>query len=392
MESDKIYNIILTVLSGEETQEERNQLSVWLNESEENRREYSRIERLYQLSTSSSLKKISSFYDIEQAWMFVKGQTINKRKSFAFRKWISYAAMLTLLLTAGMFYMYNQQLDSLSCQVDLEQLKEPILLLDNGETVSLNKDTFSIENEHTIIHKKAKVLSYVTQEKEKQTVKTERKNRLVIPKGKTYELKLSDGTHVWLNSESELIYPTSFEGENREVVLKGEAFFDVAKDELKPFIVENNQMKIKVLGTSFNVSGYMSEKSQNVTLVNGSVQVQMDNSSVFQISPSEQFSYDKEKQTTSIRVVNTELYTAWTEGKYIFKDARLEDILSKLQRWYDFEITYLQEELKNRRFSIVINREDNLKNVLEIISFTSNVKLVQESNIIKVECLEKGGE
>ena len=109
MESDKIYNIILTVLSGEETQEERNQLSVWLNESEENRREYSRIERLYQLSTSSSLKKISSFYDIEQAWMFVKGQTINKRKSFAFRKWISYAAMLTLLLTAGMFYMYNQQ-------------------------------------------------------------------------------------------------------------------------------------------------------------------------------------------------------------------------------------------------------------------------------------------
>ena len=110
------------------------------------------------------------------------------------------------------------------------------------------------------------------------------------------------------------------------------------------------------------------------------------------LSPSEQFSYDKEKQTTSIRVVNTELYTAWTEGKYIFKDARLEDILSKLQRWYDFEITYLQEELKNRRFSIVINREDNLKNVLEIISFTSNVKLVQESNIIKVECLEKGGE
>lgn len=392
MESDKIYKIILTVLAGEETQEEHEQLSAWLNESEENRREYSQIERLYQLSSSSSSKKVSSYYDVEQAWKFVKGQTIDKRKSFIFRKWISYAAMLTLLLTAGMFYLYKQQLHSLSSQVNLEQLKEPILLLDNGETISLDKDTFSIENEHTIIHKKAKVLSYVPQEKEEQNIKTDRKNRLVIPKGKTYELKLSDGTHVWLNSESELIYPTNFTGNTREVILRGEAFFDVAKDASKPFIVENNQMKIKVLGTSFNVSGYVSERLQNVTLVNGSVQVQIDNDSAFRISPSEQFSYDKEKQTTSIRVVNTELYTAWTEGKYIFKDARLEDILSKLQRWYDFEITYLQEELKNRRFSIVINREDNLKNVLEIISFTSNVKLVQESNIIKVECLEKGGE
>lgn len=392
MESDKIYKIILTVLAGEETQEEHEQLSAWLNESEENRREYSQIERLYQLSSSSFSKKVSSYYDVEQAWKFVKGQTIDKRKSFIFRKWISYAAMLTLLLTAGMFYLYKQQLHSLSSQVNLEQLKEPILLLDNGETISLDKDTFSIENEHTIIHKKAKVLSYVPQEKEEQNIKTDRKNRLVIPKGKTYELKLSDGTHVWLNSESELIYPTNFTGNTREVILRGEAFFDVAKDASKPFIVENNQMKIKVLGTSFNVSGYVPERLQNVTLVNGSVQVQIDNDSAFRISPSEQFSYDKEKQTTSIQVVNTDLYTAWTEGKYIFKDTRLEDILSKLQRWYDFEIIYLQEELKNRRFSIVINREDNLKDVLEVISFTSNVKLVQENNIIKVKYLEKGGE
>lgn len=392
MESDKIYKIILTVLAGEETQEEHEQLSAWLNESEENRREYSQIERLYQLSSSSSSKKVSSYYDVEQAWKFVKGQTIDKRKSFIFRKWISYAAMLTLLLTAGMFYLYKQQLYSLSSQVNLEQLKEPILLLDNGETISLDKDTFSIENEHTIIHKKSKVLSYIPQEKEEQNIKTDRKNRLVIPKGKTYELKLSDGTHVWLNSESELIYPTNFTGNTREVILRGEAFFDVAKDASKPFIVENNQMKIKVLGTSFNVSGYVSERLQNVTLVNGSVQVQIDNDSAFRISPSEQFSYDKEKQTTSIQVVNTDLYTAWTEGKYIFKDTRLEDILSKLQRWYDFEIIYLQEELKNRRFSIVINREDNLKDVLEVISFTSNVKLVQENNIIKVKYLEKGGE
>ena len=392
MESDKIYKIILTVLAGEETQEEHEQLSAWLNESEENRREYSQIERLYQLSSSSSSKKVSSYYDVEQAWKFVKGQTIDKRKSFIFRKWISYAAMLTLLLTAGMFYLYKQQLYSLSSQVNLEQLKEPILLLDNGETISLDKDTFSIENEHTIIHKKAKVLSYIPQEKEEQNIKTDRKNRLVIPKGKTYELKLSDGTHVWLNSDSELIYPTNFTGNTREVILRGEAFFDVAKDASKPFIVENNQMKIKVLGTSFNVSGYVSERLQNVTLVNGSVQVQIDNDSAFRISPSEKFLYDKEKQTTSIQVVNTDLYTAWTEGKYIFKDTRLEDILSKLQRWYDFEIIYLQEELKNRRFSIVINREDNLKDVLEVISFTSNVKLVQENNIIKVKYLEKGGE
>ena len=143
-------------------------------------------------------------------------------------------------------------------------------------------------------------------------------------------------------------------------------------------------MKIQVLGTAFNVSGYENDKRQNVTLVSGSVQVQVDNGPAARISPSEQFSYDKETHSTDIQVVDTDLYTAWTEGKYIFKDASLEDIFSKLQHWYDFKVVYQDEELKDRHFSIVVNRGDDLKNVLDGISFTSDVKLVQEKNIIYV--------
>ena len=382
MESDKIYKIILTVLAGEETQEEHEQLSAWLNESEENRREYSQIERLYQLSSSSSSKKVSSYYDVEQAWKFVKGQTIDKRKSFIFRKWISYAAMLTLLLTAGMFYLYKQQLHSLSSQVNLEQLKEPILLLDNGETISLDKDTFSIENEHTIIHKKAKVLSYVPQEKEEQNIKTDRKNRLVIPKGKTYELKLSDGTHVWLNSESELIYPTNFTGNTREVILRGEAFFDVAKDARSPFIVKAGDIQIRALGTSFNVHAYPDDENITTYLAEGSVIISSSTQSL-NLSPGEVAVYSLKKNRMIKKKEDDRLFIAWMNNEMVFNDEPILNIIKLLERNYNVKFGIKSDRLNCITFTGTL-KNASLQSTLYALQFTSSISYKKKDDVIEL--------
>ena len=211
-------------------------------------------------------------------------------------------------------------------------------------------------------------------------------NHLVIPKGNAYELELADGTHVWLNAESELSYPTRFAGEMREVRLKGEAFFDVAKNPDCPFVVRTDEVAVQVLGTSFNVSAYQSEQMARVTLVGGSVAVKANGGEEFRIVPSEQFCYNKESRKSGIRVVDTDLYTSWVKGEYIFKDAALEEIFNKLLHWYDFTVRYQNEQLKDKRFSLVIDRKISLEQLLELISFTSDVKLERsQGNIIYVK-------
>lgn len=176
--------------------------------------------------------------------------------------------------------------------------------------------------------------------------------------------------------------------------LKGEAFFDVAKDAQKPFIVELENMDIKVLGTSFNISNYEEDKTECVTLVSGSVEVNVAQKGTYQITPSEQLSLSEFHQTVNIEKVDTELFTSWKDNKYIFKNARLDDILKKLHRWYDFSVTYEDALMGEKRFSIIIDREDDLSKVLEIISYTSNIKLEYKDKRINVrseKSLEKGG-
>ena len=215
-------------------------------------------------------------------------------------------------------------------------------------------------------------------------------NHIIIPKGKTYQLILSDGTHIHLNSESELIYPTLFTGNKREVTLIGEAFFEVAKDKEKPFIVKANEMEINVLGTTFNVCSYAKDKTISTTLIEGSVSVRANQGDTQIIKPSEQFTYNKENDRTNIRTVDTELYTSWIDGKYIFKHATLDEIINKLQLWYDFTVVYQDECLKNNRYSLIAEKDIDLDKLLEVISYTSEVKLERTgTNTINIKKIKE---
>lgn len=387
MKSETIYEIMLSVLSEDATEDEHRLLNEWLACSEANRRQFEQVGELYR-SFETVGKQDDSEYDVEQAWMRVRNQTVEKKKKFNLKGWLPYAALVAILFSVGLYFMNRSAEQDWTVEVDvLKNINQPTLLLDNGERIPLKQDSFSIQQGNMVIRNN--LVGQLSYESDREQPSDEEKlswNHLVIPKGNAYELELADGTHVWLNAESELSYPTRFAGEMREVRLKGEAFFDVAKNPDCPFVVRTDEVAVQVLGTSFNVSAYQSEQMARVTLVGGSVAVEANGGEEFRIVPSEQFCYNKESRKSGIRVVDTDLYTSWVKGEYIFKDAALEEIFNKLLHWYDFTVRYQNEQLKDKRFSLVIDRKISLEQLLELISFTSDVKLERsQGNIIYVK-------
>lgn len=396
-----IEQYIVTVLSGEASSEEIQLVQKWINESEANRDYFEKMQCLYKyVAKSSKQDNKQLLFDVDAAWGKVQAKTTRQRNTscFSYLRWTSYAAaaIIALLVILNIFESgkNSKETNLLTSQLEINQANEPVLILENGEKVSLQQDSFSLQKNYVTIHKKDASISYKSDNQETDNETTEVQHRLIIPKGKTYDLLLADGTHVWLNAETELTYPTNFNGDQRKVKLKGEAFFDVAKDAQKPFIVELENMDIKVLGTSFNISNYEEDKTECVTLVSGSVEVNVAQKGTYQITPSEQLSLSEFHQTVNIEKVDTELFTSWKDNKYIFKNARLDDILKKLHRWYDFSVAYEDALMGEKRFSIIIDREDDLSKVLEIISYTSNIKLEYKDKRINVrskKSLEKGG-
>lgn len=387
MKSETIYEIMLSVLSEDATEDEHRLLNEWLACSEANRKQFEQVGELYR-SFETVGKQNDSEYDVEQAWMRVRNQTVEKKKKFNLKGWLPYAALVAILFSVGLYFMNRSAEQDWTVEVDvLKNINQPTLLLDNGERIPLKQDSFSIQQGNMVIRNN--LVGQLSYESDREQPSDEEKlswNHLVIPKGNAYELELADGTHVWLNAESELSYPTRFAGEMREVRLKGEAFFDVAKNPDCPFVVRTDEVAVQVLGTSFNVSAYQSEQMARVTLVGGSVAVKANGGEEFRSVPSEQFCYNKESRKSGIRVVDTDLYTSWVKGEYIFKDAALEEIFNKLLHWYDFTVRYQNEQLKDKRFSLVIDRKISLEQLLELISFTSDVKLERsQGNIIYVK-------
>ena len=384
MNSEIIYQIIHSILADEATDEEHRIFTEWLDTSDANQAEYEKIKRLYQVVSYRDKNKT---FNTEFAWKQVRKQTIAKKKTFRLPIWTRYAAMIAIIVFIGMIYFSKQPASTIS-EVNMEEFSQPTLLLENGEKIALTEESFSMQEKHVVIKNDAKnKLVYEPQEEEEEI--TIQNNHLVIPKGKTYQLLLSDGTRIWLNSETEITYPTRFVGNKREITLIGEAFLEVAKNKEKPFIVNANGMEIKVLGTSFNVSCYTADNTISTTLVEGSVSVKAENKKTVTITPSEQFIYNRDNTKTAIRIVNTELFTSWIDGKYIFKDATLEDIIKKLQRCYDFSVNYEDEKLKHNRYSLVAERDTNIDQLLEVISYTSNIKLERTNNIIYIKKIKE---
>ncbi len=206
-------------------------------------------------------------------------------------------------------------------------------------------------------------------------------NTLIVPKGGEYSLELPDGTVVWVNSESSLRFPEKFTSNRREVFLEGEAYFEVKKDANRPFYVHTEAGKVRVLGTAFNVCAYSNDRFWQTTLVEGSVMIKQEEKEVL-LKPNEQYQIDVRTGKAGLREVLPELYTSWRDGKFYFKAYTFEELVEKLERWYDFKMFYMNEEIKTRRFSGVVNKYQPLEEMFKFLQMTSDVQFNVKGNVV----------
>lgn len=194
-------------------------------------------------------------------------------------------------------------------------------------------------------------------------------NTIVVPRGGIYSLILSDGTQVFLNSDSELHYPVRFGEGNREVRLKGEAFFNVTPDSSRPFIVLAGEVRTRVLGTSFNILAYADEPAIETTLFTGRVEVSVEHSLLKKIlTPGMQASWTDGARDISVREINSDLRSLWRDGIIVLDDDELESVMRMLARWYDVTYEWKGDRGERHTFTGRINRNDDLASVLSMLT------------------------
>ena len=185
---------------------------------------------------------------------------------------------------------------------------------------------------------------------------------ITTPRGKDYEVVLSDGTVVLLNADSKLTFPTHFTGENRTVKLVGEAYFKVSKDKHCPFIVETEGLSTKVLGTEFNLKAYP-HTDINVTLIKGSVAVNAEGKEIM-LKPGQNAEYNEEKEI-SVTTVDTECYTQWKDGYFYFDNVPLIDVVRELGRWYNVNVEIRHNSLMSYRLHFIASRKSSIKEFVD---------------------------
>ena len=259
-----------------------------------------------------------------------------------------------------------------------------ILMMADGKEVVLEQG----QNLNILLNERVRVATSnrgIVYEEHGKGVVTEEYNKLTTPIGGEYSLVLSDGTKVFLNADSELKYPVEFSDGKRIVDLKGEAYFEVHKDSLRPFVVRVNGAEVTVLGTSFNVNTYGDDGQIYTTLVNGAVRVSsVKNGQAEVLKPGMQSVMDVQSGQLTVREVDVEPYVAWREGRFVFRAMTLDLIMRQVQRWYDFEVFYQNPELKDYEFRGVIKRDMDLDKVLSVIKVTTNVDFEVKGKVITI--------
>ena len=278
-------------------------------------------------------------------------------------------------------YRFADRLDEVTDGVDAGSSRA-ILHLASGEKIVLGEEMAETYLKRTEVNDiwldSNRVLRYRAKEKAIEGV---RENRLEVPVGGEYRLTLSDGTRVWLNAASSLTYPEVFQDRERVVELTGEAFFEVKPDTALPFIVKTQGMRVKVLGTTFNVKAYPDELKLYTTLVEGKVEVFSDylHRGVM-LYPGEQAVSDSSE--IQKRQVNVQPYISWKEGKFVFINAPLGEICKQIARWYDVEIQFADNEIGKVCFTGAILKFRPLEDLLDMIEVTSRVQYRREGKIL----------
>ncbi len=208
--------------------------------------------------------------------------------------------------------------------------------------------------------------------------------KVYTPIDKRYHVVLTDGTNIELNSNSILTFDLSKQPNNRSVALEGEAFFDVAHNEHAPFTVQSSDLKVKVLGTEFNISNYPENGYTSATLIDGSVEVSNPANKTIVIKPGTQAKLYKGQNHIDVQEVDVQAVVAWTSGRMIFNDEKFVDLIPRLNRWYGVNFVLSNDELNNVRFTGTLKTENDLTHFLQMLKYTEGINYEVSDNEVKL--------
>ena len=326
-------------------------------------------------------------FDTERALGKVKNRKQVKRRGIL--PWIAAASVVVIAgVSAWILLSQEPDVDNLSVTEKFEPGKA-IVTLEMASGLKYRLDTLSSVVRNNRVNVAFDNNDRVLKIKEQDSLadgatKEIGYNTVNVPYGGTYTVELCDGTKVYLNSGTTLEFPSRFDGKVRSVILKGEAYFDVARNVSKPFVVEVDEMKVKVLGTSFNVKSYVDEPGVYTTLVEGSVAILRDGQPEKKIKPGEQAYYNKGVGTLSIAEVDVNEFTSWKDGLFYFKDIALEEILRIVSRWYDLEVFYMNQGAKSVIYSGKLPMYSSVEDVLRKFEISGDVRFELKGRTLTV--------
>lgn len=363
------FKLIYKKINKKLSKSEEQVFQAWFNESSSHREYYYKVKTQLEEEKSLTPKKI--------------------KKTYFSLKWS--AAIFIVFLSASTYVFFSSNTISEPALVDKIQFEDPItpfkakatLVLANGRSVEIdNKSKFKHEDVEVIEDK-------ILYTQDTSPIASEiRFNTLFVPKGGFFELILSDNTKVWVNSDSQLRYPVKFiDNQPRTVeLINGEAYFEVSpssENNGNRFVVEVNKQQIEVLGTHFNVKAYADDDRHVTSLLEGSVKLTYLGAEHF-LKPNQRAIIFKNTGIISVESAAVDEDVLWKSGVFAFSDYTLEDISNVLMRWYDVEIDFARNDLKQKKFNGVLRKNQNLGQILNILSKSISLKYSRNGNRIEI--------
>ena len=371
------FKLIIKKLNNTLNLEDEIIFSKWYNKSVNHKNYFDNVKENYS-------KDITNI-DVAKGW-----EELTKKINYIPKKtaYWKYAAAAAVIFLVTMPFVFNK---------DNVKTVEPIIVK-NTIKIGIDKATLTLEDGSNITLEKGqnyhvanaksngKTLIYNPKSKSNLEIAY---NYLTTPRGGQFYVELSDGTKVWLNSESKLKYPVVFQdGVSRKVeLLYGEAYFDVSAStnhKGASFKVASQVQEIEVLGTEFNVKAYKGEDHMYTTLVEGKVAI--DNGVTKEIlKPKQQAAINIQNKEITIAVVDVYNATSWKDGVFSFKELSLKEIMKTLSRWYDTDVVFINKELENIKFNGVLNKKQNIEHILLTIKATNNIDYKINDNKIMIK-------
>ena len=369
---NEIGHLLQKYFSGTIMPDEQRLLDSWMKEKEEHKQLFDRLRKDTRFAEEYGIFRE---VDTTRAWETFRVKN-GLRRQRRMTTWIKYAAVIALpLLSAGVWLLFprggERSIPVAQNTKIVKREESPVLEVVGGGKVILEKEKDKMieagrgvdvqQSSGMLVYSDSVVSEYVDT------------NVLRIPKGGEFKLQLADGTRVYLNSATDLRYPVAFTGPERRVYLKGEAYFEVAKDAEHPFIVVTDDVQVRVYGTSFNVNTLGADGVRTV-LVEGKVGIRgQDSDREYVLKPNELAFYDRDTRDMKIETVDPDLYTLWRKGIFVFERETLENIMNTLSLWYDMEVFFQSESAKKLHFSGHMKRYEQIEDILHAITDATGV-------------------